>query len=270
MDVHIIASEISDNHFYLLADETDRAALIDPVDGQKAVEVVRDQELDLAAVINTHFHHDHIGGNDTVFEAFGDARLVAAAGDADRIASQQSHPIDEPVGEGDRVEFGETTLEVLETPGHTPGHVSLTFDDYLFSGDTIFVAGAGNCNFGGDPGVLFATFRDVLSELPDQMVFYPGHDYSVRDLEFVLSIEPDNEIADELLAEARTSDERGELFLTTIGRERQYNPFFRYDDPALADRLAADHPEVLREESSRSESDEEAVFRTVRELRNRW
>ncbi|MFW5967541.1 MAG: hydroxyacylglutathione hydrolase [Persicimonas sp.] len=270
MDVHIIASEVSDNYFYLLTDQTGAAALIDPVDGKKAVEVVRDHGLELAAVINTHFHHDHIGGNDAVFEAFDEARLVAAAGDADRIASQQSHPIDEPVGDGDRVEFGETALQVMETPGHTPGHVSLAFDDHLFCGDTIFVAGAGNCNFGGDPGVLFATFRDVLSELPDQMVFYPGHDYSVRDLEFVLSVEPDNEIADELLAEARASNEEGELFLTTLGRERQYSPFFRYDDPALADRLAAEHPQVLSEESSRSESKEEAVFRTVRELRNRW
>lgn len=270
MDVHIISSDVSDNYFYLLVDPSERAVLIDPVDGKKAVRTVRQEGVRLDAVINTHFHHDHIGGNDTVLNAFGEAELIAAAGDADRIETQQPNRIDRRVVQGDHITVGETVLEVLETPGHTPGHISLTVGSHLFSGDTIFVAGAGNCNFGGDEGVLFHTFRDVLPELPDETVFYPGHDYSVRDLEFVLSIEPDNAEARELLASARSADEEDELFLTTLGRERSYSPFFRFDDEALAQRLADEHAEVYDEQVERSQSRDEAVFRTVRELRNRW
>jgi hydroxyacylglutathione hydrolase len=270
MNVDVIASEVSDNFFFLLDDGAGRAALIDPIDGDKAVARVRQAGLDLQMVINTHMHPDHIGGNDTVFAAFGEARLVAGAGDASAIDSQQGRKIDERITGGDTVQLGDVSLQVLDTPGHTPGHVSLLADAHLFSGDTIFVGGAGNCKFGGDPSVLFRTFRDVLSELDPQIVFYPGHDYAVRNLEFAKSIEPDNDPADELLDEARQCKERGELFTTTLGIERDYNPFMRYDDPALAERLASEHAEVYAAEKEHSQTRDEAVFRTVRELRNRW
>lgn len=270
MNVDIIASEVSDNFFFLIDDGQGRAALIDPIDGDKAVARVRRADVDLQMVINTHMHPDHIGGNDTVFAAFDNARLVAGAGDAAAIESQQSRAVDERITGGDSVRLGDVSLDVLDTPGHTPGHVSLLSGSHLFSGDTIFVGGAGNCKFGGDPSVLFWTFRDVLRELDAEIVFYPGHDYAVRNLEFALSIEPDNARADELLDEARQCSERGDLFMTTLGVERDYNPFMRYDDPALAERLAGEHAEVFEAESEHAQTRDEAVFRTVRELRNRW
>ncbi len=270
MDVYVIKSNMSDNYFYLLSDEANQAALIDPIDGKRAVEAVREHGADLKVVINTHFHHDHIGGNDTVFSHFPEAKLITGRGDAERVDSGQSQPIDRRVSGGDAIELGERSLEVIDTPGHTPGHISVAAGQNLFSGDTIFVGGAGNCSFGGDPGVLFGTFRDVLRDLPEDTVFYPGHDYSVRNLEFILSIEPDNQRAEELLEDARAKNEAGKLFLTTLGQERAYNPFMRFDDPALADRLESEQAEVFAEQSLRSDSREEAVFRTVRELRNRW
>lgn len=270
LHVDIIASEVSDNFFYVVRDSAGKAALIDPIDGAGAVAYIEENDLDLEFVVNTHFHHDHIGGNDTVFERFPDARLVAGAGDAERIEAQQSKSIDRHLAGGDTVEVGEASLKVLDTPGHTPGHISLLGGNHLFCGDTIFVAGAGNCKFGGDPSVLYRTFASVLSELDDEVVFYPGHDYSVRDLEFVLSLQPQNERAQELLDEAREANEAGEIFLTTLGTERSYSPFFNYSDPELVRILEDEHGESFEQEREYAESRDEAVFRTVRELRNSW
>jgi hydroxyacylglutathione hydrolase len=270
MDVYIIASEVSDNYFYAVADASKKAALIDPIDGKRAVAHLDEHDLDLQVVVNTHFHPDHIGGNDTVFEHSPEAILVAGEIDAERIESQQSHAVNQRLNGGDTLDVGELRLEIFDTPGHTPGHISLRQGGHLFCGDTVFVGGAGNCKFGGDPSVLYRTFDTVLAEMDDDTIFYPGHDYSVRNLEFVLSIEPDNSKAKELLEQAKASREKGEIFLTTFGVERGYNPFFRYDEPELVDRLASDHAEVFGAEREQSRTREEAAFRTVRELRNRW
>jgi hydroxyacylglutathione hydrolase len=270
MDIYTIASTVSDNFFYTVADSSGNAALIDPIDGARAVEHLDEHGLELEVVVNTHFHHDHIGGNDIVFEHSPEATLVAGRTDADRIESQQSTPIARRLKGGDTLEVGAVSLSILDTPGHTPGHISLGTGKHLFCGDTVFVGGAGNCNFGGDPGALYRTFTSVLADLDDSTLFYPGHDYSVRNLEFAVSIEPDNERAKELIDDAMASRDKGDIFLTTLGLERAYNPFFRYDEPDLVDRLAAEHAEVFEAEDEQSQTREEAAFRTVRELRNRW
>ena len=268
MDVEIIESRVSDNFFYGLHDDGE-AALIDPVDGSRGVEWVREVGAELRYLVNTHFHQDHTGGNPSVLGSFPGVELVAGETDAERIEAQlDERRIDIRVAGGDTLELGSATIDVLDTPGHTPGHVSLKHGGDLFSGDTIFVGGAGNCSFGGDPGELFRTFRDVLSELGDEVTFYPGHDYSVRDIEFILSLEPDNEVAEEMLERAKASGD--DLFVTTLGEERSYSPFFRYEDAELSERLATDHASVYETCRDRSESDAETVFRTVRELRNQW
>lgn len=268
MDVEIIESRVSDNYFYALESDGE-AALIDPVDGSGAVDWVRENGVELRYLINTHFHQDHTGGNPTVLGSFPGVELVAGGTDAEQIETQlDDRRIDRTVDAGDVLTLGGERLEVLDTPGHTPGHVSFQHGEHLFSGDTIFVGGAGNCSFGGDPGELFRTFRDVLADLDDDVTFYPGHDYAIRDIEFILSIEPDNNAAEAVLEDAK--DQTGDLFLTTLGQEREYNPFFRYDDEGLRERLATNHESVYETCRSRSSSDGEAVFRTVRALRNEW
>ena len=274
MNLEILSSDVSDNFFFLIADDDGKAALIDPIDGNQAVETVRRKGLELVYLINTHFHPDHVGGNQEVLAAFPDATVVAGSIDADQIDVQFDRPnqrgVDETVDEGDVIDVGDIDLKVIETPGHTPGHISLSHSYHLFSGDTIFVAGAGNCRFGGDPGQLFETFRDVLRKLPPETVFYAGHDYAVRNAEFLLSIEPEHPETLSVLEEAKRADAEGRLMKTTLGRERAYNGFMRFDDPQLHDALAAEYGDRLEEARSDADSDHEAVFRCLRSLRDDW
>lgn len=268
MQVEVLESTIGDNLFYLIEDGQGTCALVDPIDGDLAVREVRDRGLDLSKVINTHFHPDHVGGNDTVFAAFPGATLVGPRAEAEGILGQiERDALDEAVSGGDRVQVGALELEVLDTPGHTPGHISLRGGSWLFCGDVIFVGGAGNCRFGGDPGVLFKTFRDVVSDLDDEVRFGPGHDYARRNIEFCLSLQPDHLEATRMLERVEAESKP---LLTTLGEERTYNPFMRFGDPSLQKALKVGWQDVWDEESARSESVEETTFRTTRSLRNTW
>jgi hydroxyacylglutathione hydrolase len=272
MEIEIFKSDVSDNFFYALTASEGQTVLIDPVDGKKAVTYLNSREdLELNYVVNTHFHHDHIDGNDFILDTFPEAGLKISQGDAAQILETQPQHEQraELIGGGDKLSNGELSLQVYDTPGHTPGHVSLLCQDALFSGDTIFVGGAGNCNFGGDPGELFETFRDVLSELGDEATFYPGHDYTRRNCEFILSLETANASAEGLLEKSeRKADD--EIILTKLGTEKNYNPFFRYDDDHLQALLEDEHGELFDEKQQSSYDDQEAVFRTIRALRDRW
>lgn len=274
MNLEIIKSNVSDNFFCLFADREGRAALVDPIDGQQAVQRVERHGYDLTHLLNTHSHPDHVNGNPAVLDAFPDATVVAGKGDAEAIdslfASDGQRGVDKTVTGGDVVRVGELALEVLDTPGHTPGHVSFLHEHHLFSGDTIFVGGAGNCRFGGDPGVLFRTFRDVLQALPPETVFYAGHDYAVRNAEFLLTIEPEHPETLSVLEEAKKARDAGRLMKTTLGRERAYNAFLRYDDPELQHVLESEYGDRLDEARRQADGDEEAVFRCVRSLRDEW
>lgn len=280
MQVEILASSITDNFFYLLCDAQGRAVLVDPVDGERAVEFVRAKGMHVESVVNTHFHHDHIGGNDVVFQAFPEATLLAGALDAAPIEGAQARAVDRKLYAGDAVAVGSYQVRVLDTPGHTAGHISLLGERHLFSGDTIFAGGVGNCRFGGDAGVLYQTFRDVVSALSDAVIFYPGHDYALRNLEFILMLEPGNPSVKALLDQERARVEAAKqaqvapkdrvLHRRTLGEERAYNPFLRVDDLRFRDGLKAAHPQVYAAELQRSQTPAEAAFRTLRTLRNDW
>ncbi|RDV38917.1 MBL fold metallo-hydrolase [Bradymonadaceae bacterium TMQ3] len=273
MKVETIASGVSDNFFYAVVDPRGRAGLIDPVDAEAAVARVREAGWELEWVINTHWHPDHVAGNAGVLAAFPEAQVVGPAGDRERIdaqfAGEARGAVEVEMRGGESLRIGELSLEVLDTPGHTEGHVSLRYGKHLFSGDVIFSGGAGHCRAGGDVSVQFSTFAHVLGALPDDTTFYAGHDYTARNCEFILSIEPEHREAGAVLEQAKASGPR-ERFESTLGQERAYNPFLRLADPGLRQALSSRYGESLEAARAQSQSEDEAVFRCLRALRDRW
>jgi len=141
--------------------------------------------------------------------------------------------------------------------------LSRTDEPALFSGDTLFNAGAGNCHNGGHPDELYDTFHEQLEKLGDDTLIYPGHDYLVNNLGFTLDREPDNTAAQSMLTDYADQDPANAL-VTTLGQERDINTFFRLDSPSIIAQLQADYPEIGEAPDPRT------VFLKLRELRNKW
>jgi len=250
------------NFNYLIAcSETGEALAIDPLDFQKCLAVARDKGWTITQILNTHEHGDHTGGNKGLVKAT-DATLIAHKNAKNRIAN-----VDVGVSAGDVIKVGKSVeLECLDTPGHTMCHICLlSHTDFpgLFSGDTLFNAGAGNCHNGGHPAELYETFETQLEKLDDDTRIYPGHDYLLNNLRFTLDREPDNKVARQMLEDYENQNPEDAL-ITTMAQEREINTFFRLSSPTIVEKLAGEFPELG------DSPDERAVFLKLRELRNSW
>ena len=250
------------NFNYLIAcPETGDALAVDPLDFRKCLAVADDRGWTITQILNTHEHGDHTGGNKGVVAATG-AKIIAHENAGDAIPNMSRG-----VGAGDVIRVGTSVdLECLDTPGHTMSHIcvlSKTDQPALFSGDTLFNAGAGNCHNGGHPDELYDTFEKQLAVLDDRTLIYPGHDYLLNNLQFTLDREPDNEVARQMLANYENQDPEDAL-VTTLAQERQINTFFRLDSPAVIARLQEQFPEIG------DQPDPRTVFLKLRELRNSW
>lgn len=248
-------------NYLIVCPDTGEALAIDPLDHEKCLGRAKDKGWTIRQVLNTHEHHDHIGGNQAVIEATG-AKLLAHANAKDKIPG-----MDRGLNAGDVVRVGSSVeIEALDTPGHTMSHVCLltrTDQPSLICGDTLFNAGAGNCHNGGHPNELYETFASQLAKLPDDTLIYPGHDYIVNNLEFTLDREPDNDKAKALLDKVGDQDP-DKAMVSTLGLEKEINTFFRLHSPSVIARLREAFPDLP------DEVDPKTVFLKLRELRNSW
>lgn len=167
------------NFIYLIEDiQSKHTALVDPAwDVASIFALAEGNDLTITDILLTHSHHDHINGIDQVLDKF-DAELHLSSAEA-KFWSAELHQPSLHHG-GDRITLGETEIEVLHTPGHTPGSVCYKIADQLITGDTMFVFGCGHCKVGGDPNVLFDTLRTMKETLPDGTIIHPGHNYSAQ------------------------------------------------------------------------------------------
>jgi hydroxyacylglutathione hydrolase len=250
------------NFNYLVAcAETGDALAVDPLDFNKCLAAAKERGWTITQILNTHEHGDHTGGNKGMVAATG-AKVIAHENAAGRIPN-----MDRGVGAGDVIRVGATVdLECLDTPGHTMSHICLlshTDQPALFSGDTLFNAGAGNCHNGGHPEELYETFEKQLSKLSDDTLIYPGHDYLINNLNFTLDREPDNEVASQMKSDYENQDP-DQALVTTLAQEREINTFFRLDRPSVIEKLQDDFPDIG------DNPDPKTVFLKLRELRNSW
>ena len=250
------------NFNYLIAcGETGEALAIDPLDHAKCLAAATARGWRITQVLNTHEHHDHTGGNSAIVAATG-AKILAHANAKDSIPG-----LDRGLRAGDVIKVGSSVeLEALDTPGHTLCHICLLSHSdtpALFSGDTLFNAGAGNCHHGGHPAQLYDTFAKQLATLPDTTLVYPGHDYIANNLGFTLNREPDNARAAALQKSVAEQDLNAPL-VSTLGLEKEINTFFRLRSPSVIAALRESFPDLP------AQVDAQTVFLKLRELRNSW
>ena len=196
--------------------------------------------------------------------------MVAATGAkviAHHRAGARIAGVDCGVQAGDVIKVGKhVELECLDTPGHTLCHICLrshTEQPALFSGDTLFNAGAGNCHNGGDPAQMFTTFAEQLATLPDTTLIYPGHDYIENNLKFTLAREPDNLAAQVLLPQVAAHDPATSV-VTTLAQEKTFNTFLRLTSASVIAKLRESFADLPERPDART------VFIKLRELRNKW
>lgn len=255
------ANQLRNYHYLIACAETGDALVIDPLDYQACLNRARDRGWTIRQILNTHEHPDHTAGNAALVAATG-ARVLAHERAAARIGG-----VDQSLSGGERLRVGRTVeLECLDTPGHTFAHLCLLAQSgtpALFSGDTLFNAGVGNCSGGGDPQVLYGTCSGQLAKLPPATRVYPGHDYLLRNLAFTLHIDPSNQLAKHWQERCAGLEAETQPVLT-LADEQQINCFFRLDEPAVREGVRALSPRLAADAGARE------LFVRLRELRDKW
>lgn len=218
---------LSDNYIYLLLDG-DKAAVVDPGVPDVVIEALEAEGRGLDLILNTHHHGDHIAGNEALKARYG-AYLIGPAAEAGRISG-----MDRQVAAGDSVEFAGKTASVIETPGHTTGHIAFHFasEAALFCGDTLFSLGCGRM-FEGSPQQFWDSLKK-LRALPEETQVYCGHEYTASNARFAVSIDPDNTTLAERSNDVERLRAAGQPTIPSrLGEEIAANPFLRADDPGL-------------------------------------
>lgn len=253
------------NFSYLIGNDQQQYWCIDPFDGQVIADKLTELGATLVGIINTHEHDDHTCGNAELLRLTG-AKIVAGHPDCGEFIPGYSRALNA----GDTIEIGnQHHLTVLDTPGHSRGHVCLLLEaltstgrktsQAVFSGDILFNAGVGHCRKeGGSVEQLYTTLSKQFHTLSDAVTVYPGHEYLVNNLQFCLSLEAGNQAAREWLNKAENHDWAAGNIVTTITDERLFNPFFRLQCAAIKTSLA------LPEASDRE------VFIALRARRDKW
>jgi hydroxyacylglutathione hydrolase len=224
---------LSDNYVYLVHEPRAAVtAVVDPAVAEPVLKRLAARGWKLDWILSTHHHADHTAGNLELKQATG-CRVAGAKKDEARIPG-----IDLKLAENDRFELGEAQAQVLETPGHTSGHISYWFADAkaLFCADTLFSLGCGRV-FEGTPAQMWSSLSK-LAALPDDTLVYCAHEYTKSNARFALSVDPDNPALQERAAEVdrqRAADQP--TVPTRLDAERAANPFLRVRDPAIRARL---------------------------------
>jgi hydroxyacylglutathione hydrolase len=212
---------LSDNYAYLIHDaEAGLTAIVDPSEPDPVRKALAAKGYKLTHILNTHHHFDHTGGNMPLKEEFG-AEVVGPGKDRDRIPG-----IDTGVSEDAPWQFGKHKVQILEVPAHTKGAITFVMDGAAFTGDTLFAMGCGRL-FEGTPEMMWTSLSKLMT-LPDNTRIYCGHEYTLSNGKFALTLEPNNAALKERFAAVERARATGEPTVpSTMAQEKATNPFLR-------------------------------------------
>jgi hydroxyacylglutathione hydrolase len=250
-------SALADNYIWLLKSADGKAAvIIDP--GEAAPALAALGKAKLAAILITHHHSDHIGGLAEVMRAHPQAPVYAPQAERAKIPAATAY-----LKGGDEVALfdGDLTMRVLDTPGHTAGHISFAGGGMLFCGDVLFACGCGR-TFEGTAAQLRKSLAQY-DDLPDATLVYASHEYTIANIGFARAVEPDNAAVVRREVAEKARREKGEPTLpTTLGLERATNPFLRVTEAAVI--------KAANARAGRELSDGDEVFAALREWKDNF
>ena len=245
---------LRDNYAYLLVcEKTKSAAILDPSEADPVLNRIDQEQVSLEAILNTHHHRDHTGGNEGIL-ARHKSEVYGHTSDSERIFG-----FTRGVDEGDEIQLGELKGKVIFVPGHTSGHVAYLFENNLFCGDTLFTAGCGRL-FEGTPEQMQASLKKLMA-LPDNTKVYCGHEYTESNLRFAMSVEPKNPKLVSRFERVQGLRSRGAPTVPgTLEEEKQTNPFLRWDSKEIHVSLKSADPDTRLDPVS--------VFAAVRKMKD--
>jgi hydroxyacylglutathione hydrolase len=222
---------LSDNYAYLVhAPESRDVLVIDPSEAAPVLRALQNRALRLVAILCTHHHWDHVGGNEELVKRFPGLRVYGHASDREkgRIPGQTR-----ALEHGDTFEEAGLEFSVMHIPGHTLGAIAYVGGGAVFTGDTLFAAGCGRL-FEGTPEQMYESLNGKLASLPDTTLVYCGHEYTANNLRFAEHVEPGNEHVKDKARRVAELVTRGEPTVpSTLGEEKLTNPFMRCDSPEI-------------------------------------
>ncbi len=228
LDIHMFPC-LNDNYGFLIHDPASgETAVVDTPEVEPINAALEEKGWRLTHILNTHHHFDHAGGNEAL-KAEWKCTVVGAANDAERIPG-----IDVRVRDGDVFEFGGVDVQVLETPGHTTGHIAyyMATEGVAFVGDTLFALGCGRL-FEGTPQQMWRSLQKLMA-LPEDTRVFCAHEYTQANAAFALTVEPRNQALLDRADDIDRLRRNGQPTVpTTIGLEKATNPFLRPDSDGL-------------------------------------
>ncbi|OUL20095.1 hydroxyacylglutathione hydrolase [Nostoc sp. RF31YmG] len=235
---------LSDNYIFLLYDRTQNiAAVVDPAEAEPVLKQLAELKAELVAIFNTHHHQDHVGGNQQLMQQFPAVTVYGGIEDRGRIPGQQVF-----LEDNSHIKFANRVAEVIFVPGHTRAHIAYYFPPEvasepgdLFCGDTLFAGGCGRL-FEGTPAQMINSLNKLRS-LPDNTRVWCAHEYTLKNLQFALTVDGENADLQKRFDEVKAYRSRGEATIPSLlGVEKRTNPFLRWEQPTLQSAAKSNDP----------------------------